>query len=380
MPKSTTVAFGGSGDIISPQIAADLLNDFFSIDPESDKDNDVFAQFPITKSSWTSGLDGVWEWTGDSDILYDVVTDLQDAPAGTQHVFGEANDVAHVTNVNVGLIDALQKARDAGDDVALILLWGSDDGGEDGGDAMTLLGLAQDAGIKVYDLLDGLDEMVLQDEDDEPAQEEEPEPEPEPAPKPRASRTRRSEPLQEPEPEPLTDEPMPTSAATGLSVAPPDSRVPNLAAEFTPNPLDANAVALSPTQQVRDALSLARDYVWHQSAGLSIHQGFATKPGLLTVLEEAMDAFESLLEVGTPPVAPEPAVAAPEPAVEAPKRQGQPRKGAEEGAPTTPFYLNEDGIYRKAGRGRPPTGVTRVELTDAEVERYDAAGQVDSDD
>lgn len=189
MPK-LAIAFAGTAESEYENVH-DLLNDHLGMGPE-DADGfpiwpenlDLFVILPADKGYIKGGMKAVLDYLEAIDSTYHAVTTSGKHSTLVQGVLDDADEVAEVTDVRQGLIDALLEAQRDGFDPQLHLLWGPDGGGED---AEVILDRALSAGIPVFDLAAGLDDIVF----DEPAAEEKPEPEQEPEPeRPKRGRKR----------------------------------------------------------------------------------------------------------------------------------------------------------------------------------------------
>lgn len=190
------VAFAGTSKV-NKQNVESLLNDYFH-DLGTD---DVTLVFPAAKTHLKGGLLTAYDWVLDAEVEYGW-TAIHDGTHSkdVDHLLEFAVDSVEVsTNVNGGIIEYLDEAKQDDKDVALILIYGE----EGDKDTETLLDLATSAGIPVLDLSAGLDELrFTEDEEEAPPA---PEPEPEPEEKP-ARRTRGRARTQKVEEEALTDE------------------------------------------------------------------------------------------------------------------------------------------------------------------------------
>jgi hypothetical protein len=403
--KTTTtvaLAFVGSAEI-KPLTIRSLLNDRFGFGDQDD--NGVFepsssheivaAFFPAGPAHWNENLQKVWDWTAQADIAYDLILDKNGKDDDLEHVVEDAEKVIEVTNVSKALVDNLSKVE--ADEKYVIVLWGDDDAEPDE-EAEAVLTFAEVAGIKALDLTLGLEDLQFGDNDEEPEPEPAPEPEPEEKPRRRGRgrqqeeeetepedkprRGRRGKPEPEPEEEsldedeealddePVAEEPVKEEPKTTRAVT--DEKVQSWGEAGAGHVAKADIPPV-----VREALRTARAYfllIDESNAMKNLSDEVKPSP-ITTLLSEALEAVNGLVVAADAPEASE-SVSEPEKAEE-PRRRGRPRKQEEE---TFGYLLNEEeGTYRKAGRGRPRKGETRVELTQAQIDDLTKQELIDED-
>lgn len=390
------IAVAGSADI-RPLTIQSALNDYLGFgDPDdsgvfeaSDK-YEVTLFFPAGPQHWNDSLEKVWKWSAQADIPYTVVVDKNGKDDDLEYVVNDADDVIEVANVSKALIDTLVKA-DA-DEKVFIALWGEE--GDD--EAEAILTFAEAADIPAKDLTAGLDDLRFGDEDEAvPVQDPEPEPEEE---KPRRGRRRQQEEPEEEKPrrrgrgskpEPVEEEQSLDEAEEALDDEPAKAEPAKEEKVALAKEVKAEPVAETPAKEkswgeagaghvakqdipdvVWTALATARKYFrMVDETNAVTNLADEVKPSPITLLiGEAFKALENL-GGGEETVKTSEAVSVaqgPDAVAEEPRRRGRPRKSTEE----TFAYLknDEEGTYRKAGRGRPRRGETRVELTQSEVD------------
>lgn len=397
--KTIAIAFVGS-EKIRPLSIRSAMNDWLGLgEPDSEgifeesTTFDIRLLFPAGPQHWNEALEEVWKWSAMANLEYDLVLDKNGKnDDALEYVVEDADEVIEVTNVSKALVDTLVKSE--ADEKYVVALWGKD--GDDESDAV--LTFAEAANIPAKDLSAALDDLRFGDEDEEPEVQPEPEPVVEETPRrrrgakaeekpaeeeaPRRRRGAKPEPVEQeesldedeeslddtpaPEPEPVVVE---TPKRTRKAAEKPK-------VEETPEPV-AEPVAEEKSwgeagvghvaQEIPEVIGRALRYAhsFHAltdetNAIKSLAEELRPSP-LTALLQEALSALESL--VGAP--APAVAESAPEEPVEEPKRRGRPRTKAE----VFPYLHNEaEGTYRKAGRGRPRRGETRVELTQEQVD------------
>lgn len=342
--NSISLAVAGSGDI-DPENVKALLNDWLGFGDEDDEgfpepsEREIVLYAPMGEAL-TPGVRTVLEWADYADVPYVLVTqDGEQEDKKLRKLVRGADDVITVSNIGAELVDNLEKAEG---EAFLLLLWG------DGGDEFSemLLDLASAAEVPAKDLTAGLDDISFAEET-----EPEPEPEPEPAPKAKGKKKAKVEEELTQEEEPLVDEAQ---------------------AEFRPEPKEKKS-----DYSVKEVLTIVLAYLNAQDRVNAVKNLDEPRPSPLTALvsetlaslgqdasQEAADGTESQ----------DPAPEEDEDAPEEPKRsRGRPRKDGTpaqargEDAQKIAFIKDEDGNYRKRGRGRPKSGEEVVHLTAAEI-------------
>lgn len=412
LSKRIAVAFAGPGDVRELTITS-LLNDWLGFGEKDAEgyyeasDNEIDVFFPASAEHYNDNLAKVVDWSAWADLPYTVVLQKNDRDDSIETLVDDAATVIEATNVNKALVDALVESK--ADEKYLVLLWG-EDGDEE---AETLATLAELKSIPIKDLTAALDDLQFKDD----GEEEEPEPEPVPEEKPARGRRgqRRSEKTEEPaeeeapkrgrrgrseaiaeEDEELDDEDVKDAEPTPEPKVEEKPKATRKAKEKAVEPkveekaeeswADAGAGHVSVKKQIPpvvwEALLKARRYMetvdMLDARKMLVDEGSLSP--LTRLLGEAYTALENLgggEETVKPPEAVSEAQSAPaEP--EKPKR-GRPRnKPVEE--ETVGYLLNEEqGTYRKAGRGRPRRGESRVELTQARVDELAELGVLDSE-
>ena len=354
MGRNILLGFAGPGKV-SHTNAKDLLDDYVGFDGVDDKGLPDFAEdvdtirvvLPVSKDYLTDTVELLWEWADDyADLPYEAIFERETGE--NEGILKRADQVFTVRNVAAALVDRLVEGQKNGDEVALIVAWG-----DDGDDATEMLvDLAKAKEIKVLDITAGLDDLSFG---------EDPEPEPEPEPeKPRRRRT-----AKEPEPEQATEEPRPRRGK------------PRKAAETSPEPAEA-AEPESVEQEVAHARQEAQKGTEHdvilsaliasQWLARSLDACHAAMSGraepvpseLSRQLERAIDLYTGQQKADEPE----------EPVEETPvKTAGRRRKDGSPAQPRTPAqrgvkeFLNDEGEWVRAGRGRLPAK-TKVRFVD----------------
>ncbi|WP_028785316.1 hypothetical protein [Terracoccus sp. 273MFTsu3.1] len=403
--KTIAIAFVGSAPV-RPLAIRSALNDWLGFgEPDADglfeesAKYDVSLLFPAGPDHWNPALEEVWKWSAMANLEYDLVLDKHGKDDDSlEFVVEDAEQVIEVTNVSKALVDNLDKT-DA-DEKFIVALWGEE--GDD--EADSVLTFSEAAGIPAKDLSAALDDLVYGDpEEDEP--EVQPEPDPEPVPEERPRRGRRGAKAEEKAEEPAAEEaprrrrgakPEPVAEEQALDedeetlddepVAAPEPvkeekpKTTRKAKEKAPEPepvkdepvaeekswgeAGAGHVAKADIPPVVwEALQKARRYIDHIDVGTAIKNDAAEtiSSPLALLLGKALSALENI-QNGEPTTTEPVSV---EENAEEPKRRGRPRTKAE----VFPYLHNEaEGTYRKAGRGRPRRGETRVELTQEQVD------------
>ena len=406
MTKHIAVAFAGAGDVRELTVES-LLNDWLGFG-EKDKDgyyaasdNEVDVYFPASAEHHNANLQRVVDWSAWADLPYNVVLQKNDRADEIETLVEDAEHVDEVANVNKALIDTLVSSN--ADEKYLVLLWG-EEGDEDSENLATLAELKK---IPIKDLTAGLDDLQFSDD-----AEEEPEPEPAPEPerprrrgrgraekseeqpekpaeedKPKRGRRGRNEAV-ETEDEPLTDddvkdeEPEPTPKRERKAKPEPVEPLVHNVIEKEKSWGDAGA-GHDPKPQVPpvvfEALARARQYfdAVDMSNALKNLAGEIQPSPLALLLGEAKTALEEFWAGGTSDK-PSEAISETQESAAEPER---PKRGRPRTREVTEAYLlnEEEGTYRKAGRGRPRRGETRVELAPSEVERLANLGVLDTE-
>lgn len=202
------VGIAGSADVDLANVKA-LLNEWFGFGPEDadgypiePEDKSVTLFLPVSNDRLTDGLQTVLEWTDYSNTDYVALADPDDGSRRVDRVCKDAVDVLDVDgSLDEALIEVL--LNEPADEKALILLWGEGDSDAD----YALLEAATEAGIPVFDLTGGMDDLHLK----APAAEPEPEPE-----EPRRSRRTKAQPEEQvTKDEPLTEPAEPRKKTRG---------------------------------------------------------------------------------------------------------------------------------------------------------------------
>lgn len=196
--RRIALAFAGGGKASEENITH-LLDDFIGItgvDADSvpilpdEEDLEVYYAVPVSKDHFTPTVRSVVDWLDNTEQAYEVISDGSAEGRDIRPVLKNAEEVIEDSNVNAGIINWLEKAREDGLEPTLILAWGIE--GEEPDEASEiLLDLATTSGIKVLDLTAGLDDLDY-GEDEPPAEEPEPAPEPEEEKPKRRGRARAS--------------------------------------------------------------------------------------------------------------------------------------------------------------------------------------------
>lgn len=380
--QTIAVAFGGSADVSPTSIHA-LLNDWLGFgDKDADgyyappEDKEIIVLFPATNDHVNDSLDKVVAWTSLADLPYEVVTDGDYKDPEDGFLLADAGQITKKANVNKGLIDALVETE--ADERYLVLLWG-EEGDENAENMMTYAEVKE---IPVKDLSDGLDDLRFGDDEVEETPEPEPEPEPEPAP--RARRGRRGA-VEEPEAkEPESEPEKPARARRGRKEATleaeetPLEEKAEVVEENKPEPVVEEKVRFYGPNNIRRALETAFAH-FHAVDQSNAAKNLALEVRLSPITALLSDALHDLeQEEGKQGV---PAEKEEQP-VEAPKRgRGRPRETPVEEVTTGYLKTKEEPFtYRKAGRGRPPRGYVKVDLTPAQVAEIEAAGQIEAEE
>lgn len=398
--KTITLAFIGSAKV-KPLTIQSAMNDWLGLGaPDSEgyfeesEKYDIRLLFPAGPQHWNEALEDVWKWSAQAALPYDLILDKNGKSDDLEYVVEDADEVHEVTNVSKALVDTLADVKS--DEKYVIALWG--DEGDDEADAV--MTFAEAADIRAKDLSAGLDDLQFGDEEEE---EEEPEPAPEPerpsrrrrgakpeeeAPaeeeKPRRRRGAKPEPVEQEQsldedeealddepvqPEPVKEEKPKATRKAKDKPAPETEPVKDepVAEEKSWGEAGAGHVTKAAFPSViLKALRHAAEF--HHAIDASNAAKNASdevqKSPLTLLLSEALHEAEIALdEVRNGGGVAEPVSV--EPVAEEPKRRGRPRTKEE----VFPYLRNEDeGTYRKAGRGRPRRGETRVELTQAQVD------------
>jgi hypothetical protein len=329
MPRSTSVpkgrrivvGFAGSGTV-SQDAVTDLLNDWLEVEGDKTK-NDILTFFPVGPQYNNENLEKVLTWGEEAALpFYLFAEDEDDLPDWASE--GEGKSVTK--DAAADLVKVLAQEAERGAETALVLLWGQEDeeiGEDESKVAEHFLDLATSAQIPVKDLTAALDDLGFSETPaEDAAPEPEPEPEPEPATKPRGrARAKKAEPA------PLADEETPLEDEEPEEAAKP--------AEAEKPAVKAAEVA----QAVKEIVSPNEDKPEVVEMSLLEH---SIRQIVLAVLEE-----QGLL------------------------------KAKEE--KKTSFYVDSDGVHFRAGRGRPPKGLKKVELTDYEMNVVRAKGLIDGE-
>jgi hypothetical protein len=362
MGRNILLGFAGPGKVSHTNVK-DLLADYLGFG-EEDKDGlPIFADdvdgirvvFGMTDEMLTDTVDLLWEWTAKyADLDYYVYYD--EKTRDNRDIIDDAKKAFQVRNVPAAMVNRLVEGQKDGDEVALIVAWGDD------GDGTTemLVDLAKAKDLKVMDITAGLD--------DAPALEElsfadDPEPEPEPE-KPRRRRTEKAE------PEEATEEPRPRRGRPRKTAETPSEPAEAAEPESVEEEVSharqkAQKAAEAPKGDVvlralYDARVLVRSL---DTAHMAMTGREEPVPSpLYRLLEQAIETYQPKQDPG-----PEPDE---EPAEEAPaKTTGRRRKDGTPAQPRTPKqravkeFLNEDGEWVRAGRGRIQAGV-RTRMVD----------------
>jgi hypothetical protein len=394
--KTITLAFIGSAKV-KPLTIQSAMNDWLGLGaPDSEgyfeesEKYEIRLLFPAGPQHWNDALEDVWKWSAQAALPYDLILDKNGKSDDLEYVVEDADEVHEVTNVSKALVDTLADVKS--DEKYVIALWG--DEGDDEADAV--MTFAEAADIRAKDLSAGLDDLQFGDEE-----EEEPEPEPEPEPerpsrrrrgakpeeeapaeeeKPRRRRGAKPEPVEQEQsldedeealddepvqPEPVKEEKPKATRKAKDKPAPEPEPVKDepVAEEKSWGEAGAGHVAKAEIPSVVfEALQQARKYLTLiEQASAALKQVDDTPSPLRALLGEALSALENL-QNGEPTTVEPVSVEA---KAEEPKRRGRPRTKEE----VFPYLHNEEeGTYRKAGRGRPRRGETRVELTQAQVD------------
>lgn len=342
MGRNILLGFAGPGEV-SLNNVKDLLRDKLGLGPEDSKGLPTFpgdveeirVVIPAAEAYWNPTLELLLEWTvAYADLPYEVVYDHETRE--NRQIIDEAEEAIPARNVSAAMIDRLVEGQNDGDDVKLIVAWGTD--GDDRTELLVDHALVKD--IKVLDLTAGLDDLHI-------AGSGEPEPEPEPEEKPtrRSRRTAKAaEPADKPAEEPVKPprrgkprkaaeaSPAPAVAATDGSVEEDVSRARQAAQKATEVDDDP----------VRRALLAAAHYVAAQDAMYAARNvAEAIEPSPLSLLlAEAVEAYQP-----------------PKRGPGRPRKDGSPAKARGPEDRAVKEWLTEDGEWVKAGRGRIPKGV-----------------------
>lgn len=384
-----TLALAGSGTITFEH-AQELLDDHLGM-VKGELDRDVTVIIPVTKGTDTDTEGVLADYLDENDFEYVAVSDGT-ATRNQKSILKSAEEVDETKDIPNGVISRLVAAKQAGDDVVLILAWGGED--ETPSELCEqLLADAEDNDIEVLDLTAGLDELVFKDDT-----EEEPAPPPEPvkaAKAPRKSRAKAAA-TKEAEPKPVVVNPIPEET---------ENRVITVEWEGDKKAPAEPETTAAFLRRARKAMGRAQ-VVYRSLEVLSGSARYAEDSAELLELLRVFDAMEAKL-IDTAPEA-EPATAAPEPEAKATRRRGAPkaadepvkttrrrttrdddeddapaRRGAprqsvkEETEEMVKVVEKADGSYARLGRGRPPqvgaerNGGVVVEIPKSHFEEID---------
>jgi hypothetical protein len=346
MGRNILLGFAGPGEV-SPNNVKDLLRDHLQLGPEDSKGLPTFHEdvdeirvvIPAAEAYWNPTMDLLLEWTDAyADLPYEAVFDHETRE--NRRILDNAEKAFPARNVGAALIERLVEGQKDGDDVALIVAWGTE------GDDRTelLVDLASVKNIKVLDLTKGLDDLVFGDPGD-------PEPEPETPPTRRGGRrtAKTAETADKSDEEP--EKPAPRRGK------------PRKAAEASPAPAEATS-----DDSVEQDVSRARQAAQKTTEAVGVPEDDPVRRALLAAshyiaAQDAMNAAKNLAEA----IEPSPLSLLLAEAVEAyqplkrgpgrPRKDGTPAKARGPEDRSVKEWLNEDGEWVKAGRGRIPKGV-----------------------
>lgn len=401
MSRTITIAFAGSGKVKAETITA-LLDDFLGFGPKDadgfpePSEHDINVILPASSEHFNEELQKVVDWTEYADLPYDVVLAKGDRDDALETLVGDADTVHEVPNVDKKVVDLLATAEG---EKFLVLLWSDDDE-----HCEILLDLALTQDVPTKDLTAALDDLKFGDDEEETTPEPEPEPEkpvrgrrgsrrgaeqqqevPEATPEPerpaRGRRRAKEEPLEQEE-EPLTEED--ATPAEAEPATEPEKPTRGRRRSSTPEPEEKEVDPEPQEKEVVDnpakVFAVDPSYLSGALQSIFLHLQAADSANAYRNLDDpaespvtalAREALEHV-SLALPPVSEEPEE-------EPVKRgRGRPRKPAEE--ETTGYLRNGDGVYRKAGRGRPKRGEEKVDLTPAEVDDLQVKGLILSED
>lgn len=354
MGRKILLGFAGPGKTSHTNVK-DLLADYLNLGDEDkeglptypDDIDEIKVILPASDEFLTGTVKLLWEWTHEyGDFPYEAFYDTE--TRANRKILDKAEEAIETRNVGLALVERLVEGAKNGDEVTLIVAWG------EAGDDYTepLVDLAQAKDIKVLDITAGLDDLVFGDPEED---------EPEPEPVQPARRSRRTAKEDEPEPEEATEEPRPrrgkprTTAET--SPEPAEAAEPeSVEQEVAHARQSAQKAAEAPEGDVvRRALGLSRTLV----ASLDMaHAAMTVRDrescALFQMLDEAIVSYDLMAKE----------LARLQEAAEGtstkggrPRSDGTPARTRSPQARGVKEWLNEDGEWVKAGRGRLPKNV-----------------------
>lgn len=351
MGRNILLGFAGPGEV-SLTNAKDLLADHLQLGPEDknglptypDDVDEIRIVMPVADDYLTKTMELLLEWTLEyADLPLEVVYDEETRK--NRKILDEADELIEARNVATAMIERLVTAKKNGDEARLIVAWGDD--GDDHTEMLIELASVKD--IKVLDLTKGLDDLQIEGS----------EPDPEPERPTRRRRTAEPEEAVAVEEEPA-EEAKPTRRGKPRKAA---ETAPAAAEATDSGSLDEDvargrqaaqkAAQPSGDDVVRRALLAAAHFVAAQDtlyAARNVAEVIEPSP-LSLLLAEAVEAYEPSSDGARP----EPAAA--KSAGGRPRRDGSPAQPRSPEGRAIKEWLNEDGEWVKAGRGRLPKGV-----------------------
>lgn len=337
----TALLFAGSGESNFAN-TAELLNDYFGIDADTDRDYDgdeiEFGNvyFVLTESKPSTGLDSMFDWADWLKLDYTlVIPDGYKENRYNKAYFKYAQEiVVHEDLVSTTFARLDTDDRD-GLDPLLVFAWGDEPTEED----FDLLEAATVDEFKAVDITAGLDDLILEPEAEEPEAAPEPEPKPEPEEKPKRTRGNSTTPKK-------------TDAGTRTRTTPKRSTKTEDIPEENP-------------RTTEDVESVPKDgtVVLKRVNKETLLAAFGNMHAVVVALVEQLPD-DMNFELNVPYHIPNTAEKAVEPATEEPEedKPAEPVKRGR-GRPRNPNpkpvkeYLADDGEWVRAGRGRPPKDV-----------------------
>lgn len=351
MGRNILLGFAGPGEV-TPASVKDLLRDKLKLGPEDKHGLPTFPDgvdaikvvMPVSDDYLTKTMDVVLGWVDYADLPLDVVYDEETRK--NRKILAEADELIEARNVASAMIEHLVTAKKNGDEPWLIVAWG------DEGDDHTemLVELASVKKIKMLDLTRGLDDLRIEGYD---ATEPEPEPEEEkPTRRRRTAKTAEHQPdgsgaiAEEPDkPAPRRGRPRKTAETSPAPAEDTDSG--SLDEDVARGRQAAQKATSGPVNENEDVVLRAlTDARWLVRSLDSAHAAMTRREtpeasALYRLLEQAIETYQ-------PPV---------KSAGGRPRRDGSPAQARGPEGRAVKEYLNEDGEWVRAGRGRLPKGV-----------------------
>lgn len=350
MGRNILLGFAGPGEV-SPASVKDLLRQKLKLGPEEKNGLPTFPDgvdairvvMPVSDDYLTKTMGVVLDWVDYADLPIDVVYDEETRK--NRKILVEAEERIEARNIASAMVEHLVTAQKNGDLVWLIVAWG------DEGDDHTemLVELASVKNIKMLDLTRGLDDLRIEGYD---ATEPEPEPEEEkPTRRRRTTKTAEPEPVEESvavaeepdKPAPRRGRPRKTAETSPAPAEDTDSgsldedvaRGRQAAQKATSGPANENG------DVVLRALTDARWLVRSLDSAHAAMTGRETPEAspLYRLLEQAIETYQPPAKGGRP------------------RRDGSPAQARGPADRSIKEYLNGDGEWVRAPRGRLPKGV-----------------------